>query len=137
MMLNITKLLSLIPVLMTLMFTRVVRVSLKVELVQSFSDSVIKLHVATEMIVIVDYVRDMSVKKSCKYGEYGLLSSALLVTVLNVTSCCFTDISNRATLPSSGSKLISSVSGFSESEVCLQILLPLPALPSSHLRLLK
>ena len=30
------------------------------------------------MFMIVDYVREMTVKKSCKYGEYGLFGYLLL-----------------------------------------------------------
>ena len=33
--------------------------------------SVVKLHEATQMFRMVDYVREMTVKKSCKYSEYG------------------------------------------------------------------
>ena len=35
------------------------------------SHSVVKFHEATQMFVTVDYLREMTVKKSCKYGEYG------------------------------------------------------------------
>ena len=35
------------------------------------SHSVVKLHEASEMFVMVAYVREMTVKKSCKCGEYG------------------------------------------------------------------
>ena len=31
----------------------------------------VKLHEAAQMFVLVDDVRKMTVKKSCKYGEYG------------------------------------------------------------------
>ena len=41
------------------------------------SYSVVKLHEATEMFTVVDYVRELTEKKSCKYGEYG--SFALIV----------------------------------------------------------
>ena len=34
------------------------------------SHSVEKLREATQMFMIVDYVTEMTVKKSCKYGEY-------------------------------------------------------------------
>ena len=37
------------------------------------SHSVIKLHEASQMFMMVDYVRGMTVK-SCRYGEYGSLS---------------------------------------------------------------
>ena len=33
--------------------------------------SVVELHVATQMLVMVDCVMKMTVKKSCKYGKYG------------------------------------------------------------------
>ena len=36
-----------------------------------FSHSVVKLHETTQMFVMVDFVSEMTVKKSCKYGAYG------------------------------------------------------------------
>ena len=51
MMLNATKLYSLIPVWITLMF------------------------------VMVEYVREMAVKKSCKYGEYGSFEHLLFLLI--------------------------------------------------------
>ena len=36
--------------------------------------SAVKLNEATEMFMMVDYVREMTVKKTCSYGEYGFLS---------------------------------------------------------------
>ena len=38
-----------------------------------------KLREATEMFVMVDYVREVTVKKTCKYGEYRLLEHLLLL----------------------------------------------------------
>ena len=32
---------------------------------------VVKLHEATEMLEMVGYERETTVKNSCKYGEYG------------------------------------------------------------------
>ena len=66
MMLNTTKLYSLILVWMALMFARGHRAIGKVELVQSLC-----CKAASQMNMMVDYVRKMTVKKSCKYGEYG------------------------------------------------------------------
>ena len=40
----------------------------KLELVQSFC---CKVDEVTQMFVMVDYRREMTVKKSCKYGKYG------------------------------------------------------------------
>ena len=64
-MLNCTKLYSLILVWMTWMFAQGHRVTGSLELVQS------KLHEASPLFVIVDYVREMTMKNSCQYGEYG------------------------------------------------------------------
>ena len=38
---------------------------------------------ATQMLVIVDYVKEMAVKKSCKYVEYELFEHLLFLF------CCF------------------------------------------------
>ena len=43
------------------------------------SHSVLKLHEATEMFVMVDYVKEMTVKKSYKYGEYGSFEHLLFL----------------------------------------------------------
>ena len=58
-MLNMTKLYSLIPVWMTLMYTQDHRVMGK------YSHSVEKLHEGSAVFMMVDYVRYMTVKKSC------------------------------------------------------------------------
>ena len=34
------------------------------------------------MFVVVDYVRQMTVKKSCKYGKYGLFEHLLFLLFL-------------------------------------------------------
>ena len=39
------------------------------------SRSVVQLHEATQIFVVMDYVKEMTVKKSYKCGEYGLLNS--------------------------------------------------------------
>ena len=62
---------------MTLMFTQGHTVIGKLELVQL---SVVKLHEATQMFVIVDCVRGMPVK-SCKYGEYGWFEHLLFLFI--------------------------------------------------------
>ena len=49
------------------------------------SHSVVKLHEATQMFMMVDYVSKMSVKKSCKYGEYGSFEHLLFLWCC----CCF------------------------------------------------
>ena len=46
-----------------------------------------KLHEANQMFVMVDCVREMIVKKSCKYGRY--VSLLLLFMDLHVGSICF------------------------------------------------
>ena len=46
--------------------------------------SVVKLHEATQMFLVVDYVRKMTVKKSCKCGEYGSFYHLLLVFFITI-----------------------------------------------------
>ena len=48
-------------------------------------DSVVKLHEATPMFMMVDYVRYMTVKKSCKYGECGLFEHLPFLLVVFVS----------------------------------------------------
>ena len=43
------------------------------------SHSVVKLHEATQMFLMVEYVKKMTVKKSCKYGENGLFEHLLFL----------------------------------------------------------
>ena len=43
------------------------------------SHSVVKLHEAIPMFIIIDYVWKMSVKKPCKYGEYGSFEQLLFL----------------------------------------------------------
>ena len=81
---------------MTLMFTQGHRVQGKVELVQSLycriacSHCMVELHEAAQMFVKVDYVREMTVKKSCKYGEYGSFEYLFLLFFGFVFfPCCF------------------------------------------------
>ena len=64
MMLNMIKLYSLILVWLTLVFIQGHMVMEKLEFV-------VKLHKATQMLVRVDYVQEISVKKSCRYSKYG------------------------------------------------------------------
>ena len=45
----------------------------------------LKLHESTQMFLLVDYVWEMTVKKACKYGEYGLLEHLLFLSF--GTSC--------------------------------------------------
>ena len=61
---------------MTLIFTQGHRVTGKVGLVQS---SVVRLHRATQMLVTVNYVRKMTVKKPCKCSEYGSFKHLLFL----------------------------------------------------------
>ena len=44
-----------------------------------YSQPVVKLQEAPQIFMMVDYVRKMSVKKSCTYGEYGLFKHFALV----------------------------------------------------------
>ena len=48
--------------------------------------SVVKWHDLAKMFVIVDYVREMTAKKSSKYGVYGLFEPLLLLLYI-VVSC--------------------------------------------------
>ena len=75
-MLNSTKLCSLIQVWKTVMFTLCHRIMGKLEFMQSFS---CKLREATQMFMIVDFVRKITVKKSFKYGEYGSFRALFLL----------------------------------------------------------
>ena len=43
------------------------------------SHSVVNLHEATQMFVMVDYVREMTVQKSSKYGNYGSFEHLLFL----------------------------------------------------------
>ena len=78
MMLYTTKLYGVIPVWMTLTFTEGHRVY--GESKNLCSHSAIKLHEATQMLCMVDYVREMTVKKSSKYGLYGLFEHMLFLS---------------------------------------------------------
>ena len=64
---------------MTLIFTQGHKVTVKLEHVQWL------LHEATQMFVMIDYVRKMTAKKSCKYGEYGPFEH-LLFLFFNISS---------------------------------------------------
>ena len=77
-MLNRSKFYGLIPVLMTLMFSQGHRVTGKLNLC---SHSVVKLHGATRVFVMVDYVKEMTMK-SCKSCEYGSLERLLFLVLL-------------------------------------------------------
>ena len=44
-----------------------------------YSHSVVKLREAAQMFVMVDCIREMTVKKSCKYGECGLSEHLLFL----------------------------------------------------------
>ena len=57
---------------MTLISTQAHRFAGKLEL-DLCSHSVIKLHDTTQMFMIVDFVREMTVKKSCKHGSFEKL----------------------------------------------------------------
>ena len=66
-MLSATKLYSLVPDWMTMMFTQGHMVMGKLELGQSFCCKV----AWSNSNLMVDYVKEMTVKKFCKYGEYN------------------------------------------------------------------
>ena len=42
-------------------------------------NSVVKLYEATQMFLMVNYVRQITVKKSCRYGEYRLFQHPLFL----------------------------------------------------------
>ena len=65
MLLRTTKLYSLISVWMTLIFIQGHGVTGKLELVQPFC---FKLYEATQIFLMIDYVKKMTAKESCKYG---------------------------------------------------------------------
>ena len=51
-----------------------------------------KLHEATQMFMMVDDVREMALKKSCKYGEYGSFEHLLFLFVMLMLLVQFTRI---------------------------------------------
>ena len=53
------------------------------------SRSVVQLHEATQIFVVMDYVKEMTVKKSYKCGEYGLLNSCYFQLFLAFFFCWF------------------------------------------------
>ena len=67
---------------MTLIFTQGLRVRGKLELVQSSS-----CIVATELFMMVDYVRKMTVKTSCEYGEYESFEHLLFFMCVHACLC--------------------------------------------------
>ena len=69
--LDMTKLYSLIPVWMTLLFTQGHRIMGKARTCAV----IVKLHEETQIFMMVDRVKEMTVKKSCKYGNMDHLSS--------------------------------------------------------------
>ena len=54
---------------MTLVFTQGHRLTGKLDFV---SLSAVELHETTQMFMMVDYIWEITVKKSCKNSEYGL-----------------------------------------------------------------
>ena len=60
--------------------------------------TVVKLHKATEILMMVDYVSEMILKKSCKYGEYGLFER-LLFLLWNSVSHGYLDWSGERSSP--------------------------------------
>ena len=63
---------------MTLIFIQGHRVTGK----QEQSHSVIKLHAATQIFLMDDYVREMNMNKFRKHGEYGLFEHLLFLSRL-------------------------------------------------------
>ena len=61
---------------MSLMFTQAHMVMGNINLC---NHCVVKLHEATQVFMMVDYVREMTVRRSCKYGEYGSLKHMLFL----------------------------------------------------------
>ena len=61
---------------MVLLSTQGLRLPGKLELVLFFRYKVYK---ATQMFVMVDYVREMTSKKSCKYSKYGSFDHVLFL----------------------------------------------------------
>ena len=75
MMLNISRLYSLIPVEWPWCSLKVTGLWEKLE------HFVIKLHEASQMFMVVDYVRGMTVKKSCKYCEWRSCECLLFLII--------------------------------------------------------
>ena len=47
-----------------------------------------KLHEATQMFVMVDYVREMTVRESSKYGKYGSFEHLLFLFGIVLADMC-------------------------------------------------
>ena len=74
-MINMSKLHFLITVSMTVAFTQGHRVTRKLELVQSFCCKV----AVAQILTVVDCVREITSKKTCKYGDYGSFEHLLFL----------------------------------------------------------
>ena len=57
------------------------------------SACVVKLHEATQMLVMVDYVREMTAKKSGRYGRYISFEHLLFLFKFNQPYCAAWDVS--------------------------------------------
>ena len=75
--LNTTKLCRLLPVWITPIFTQ--DHSLTEKLVGYLCSHAVVKHEAALMHVTVDYLREMTVKKSCKHSKYGLFVYLLVL----------------------------------------------------------
>ena len=53
------------------------------------------MHEAAQMFMMVDHVWEMTVKKSCKYGEYGSFKHLLFLLSLLPVSVCMIDTQGR------------------------------------------
>ena len=67
-----------------------------------YSYSVVKLHEATHVFVMVDCVREMTANKSCKYGEYGSFEQLLIVLMTDLSEknllFVFTDVHRKRSM---------------------------------------
>ena len=80
MLLNTTRLCNLVSILLSLMFTRIHMFTGNLERVQSFC-----CKVATQLLVVVEYVRGIPERKSCKYSKYGSFVHLLFLLVASFT----------------------------------------------------
>ena len=78
MILDTTELYNMIPVRMILTFTQDQKVTGKLELIL-FNHSTLKWHDETQMLAMVDYVKETILKKSRKSREYGFFGKFLLL----------------------------------------------------------
>ena len=88
---NTTKVQSLKPAQMALIFSQGHRAAKKLEILQSFCYKV-SVHEAAITSAMVDYVREMTAKRNCKCCDYESFENMLLAFVIRL---CFDSIRKR------------------------------------------